>query len=303
MSDSRLSKLRAIVTGAAGVVGTDLCGILKDDGYDVIQTDCVSGITHMDVEDSLEVNRAVSKTKPDLVIHLAAETDVDRCETDVNRAYKINTLGTWNVALACQKKNIPIVYVSTVQIFDGAKTEPYIEFDPPNPIHTYGRTKLEGERLISQLLSRFFIIRAAWMIGGGRAKDKKFVGKIITQLDAGAKSLKAVNDQVGSITYSLDFSRCLANLVKTEYYGVYHMANTGTCTRYDIARHILTHLNRNDVTLEPVTSEAFRLPANRAKSEMLRNYALELRGMNTMRDWREALNDYLDKEYSSLKHA
>jgi len=291
------------VTGAAGVVGTDLCHVLKSAGYNVCQTDlnCETGIIHLDVRDIREVRSVIIREHPELVIHLAAETDVDRCQTDPDHAYRTNTVGTWNIALACQKNDITMVYVSTAGVFDGEKTDPYVEFDEPNPVNIYGRAKLEGERLVARLLSRYFIVRAAWMIGGG-GKDKKFVGKIIRQIDAGARELKAVNDKVGSITYSLDFSRCLAELIKTDFYGLYHMANKGTCTRYDVARHVLNYLDKKDVKLDSVTSETFVLPAPRARSEKLRNYMLELREMDTMRNWRDALNDYLEKHFSQFKH-
>ncbi|MGA2785651.1 MAG: dTDP-4-dehydrorhamnose reductase [Candidatus Bathyarchaeia archaeon] len=300
-----MNKPKILVTGAAGVLGTDLCYVLKSVGYDVCQSDLSSnvGIMHLDVRDISEVSSVVGEEQPGLVIHLAAETDVDRCQIEPDHAYRSNTLGTWNVALTCQKKDIPMVYVSTAGVFDGEKAEPYIEFDDPNPVNIYGKAKLEGERLVSRLLSKYFIVRAAWMIGGGAVKDKKFVGKIMKQIDAGTKKLKAVNDKVGSLTYSLDFSHCLADLIKTDFYGLYHMANKGNCTRYDVARHILDHVNRKDVSLDAVTSETFVLPAPRARSEMLRNYMLELRGMDTMRDWREALNDYLDKHFSCAGRA
>jgi dTDP-4-dehydrorhamnose reductase len=292
--------LKVLITGAAGVVGTDLSQVLATANHQTIRTDLSrsEGIEHMDVRQTSEVAAVVSRERPDLVIHLAAETDVDRCEIEVDHAYRTNTLGTWNVALACQRQDIPMVYVSTAGVFDGTKDEPYTEFDQPNPLNVYGRTKLEGEKLARELLSRFFIVRASWMIGGGSAKDKKFVGKILKQLDAGARELKAVVDKIGSITYSLDFSKCLVDLVQTEWYGTYHLANKGTCTRYDVAKHILDHLGRNDVVLNPVTSEAFVLPAPRARSEMLRNYALELRGMEPMRTWQEALSHYLDTHFS-----
>jgi len=297
--------MKILVTGAAGVVGTDFCYVLKNAGYDVCRTDmnCETGIIHLDVRDIMEVRSVVSNEHPGLVIHLAAETDVDRCQIDPDHAYRTNTVGTWNVALTCQKEDIPMVYVSTAGVFDGEKAEPYVEFDEPNPVNIYGKAKLEGERLVARLLSRYFIVRAAWMIGGGVAKDKKFVGKIMKQIDAGAKELKAVNDKVGSITYSLDFSRCLADLIKTDFYGLYHMANKGTCTRYDVARHVLDSLGRDDVVLNAVTSEAFVLPAPRARSEMLRNYMLELSGVDSMRDWRAALNDYLEKHFAYAKRA
>ncbi len=286
-------------------MGTDLCDVLKSAGYEVCQTDMnlEPGIIHLDVRDIMEVRSVVSNEHPRVHYSSAAETDVDRCQIDPDHAYRTNTVGTWNVALTCQKENIPLVYVSTAGVFDGEKAEPYVEFDEPNPVNTYGKAKLEGERLVARLLSRYFIVRAAWMIGGGAAKDKKFVGKIMKQIDAGAKELKAVNDKIGSITYSLDFSRCLADLIKTDFYGLYHMANKGTCTRYDVARHVLNYLDRNNVKLDSVTSETFTLPAPRARSEMLRNYMLELREMDTMRDWRDALNDYLETHFSQFKHA
>jgi dTDP-4-dehydrorhamnose reductase len=295
--------LKALVTGAAGVVGADLSEALARAHYRVLRTDFRRSeeVAYLDVRKTSEVNAAVTKECPDLVIHLAAEIDVDRCELDVDHAYRTNTLGTWNVALACQRQDIPMVYVSTAGVFDGTKGEPYNEFDHPNPVNFYGRTKLEGEKLVTQLLSRFFIVRASWMIGGGPVKDTKFVGKIMKQLEAGTRELNAVTDKIGSLTYSSDFSKCLIDLMQTGWYGTYHLANKGTCTRYDVAKHILDHLGRNDVVLNAVTSEAFVLPAPRARSEMLRNYALELRGMDTMRSWQDALNHYLDKHFAYAK--
>ena len=157
-----------LVTGASGVLGTELCKVLTTAGHRVLRTDinCPEGVTHLDVRNTSEVIAVVSREHVGLVIHLAAETDVDRCEIDVDHAYRTNTLGTWNVALACQEEDIPMVYVSTAGVFDGAKNEPYTEFDHPNPVNVYGRSKLEGEKFVRQLLSRFFIARASWMIGG-----------------------------------------------------------------------------------------------------------------------------------------
>lgn len=292
-----------LVTGAAGVLGTDLCQILSAKGFDVLPTDIVADkdVAYLDVRDNSEVFAFVSREKPGLVMHLAAETDVDRCETEVDHAYRTNTLGTCNVALACQREDIPMVYVSTAGVFDGTKTEPYTEFDSPNPINVYGRSKLQGEILVRQLLPRSFIVRAAWMIGGGPRKDKKFVAKIVKQLDAGTRELNAVNDKTGTLTYAPDLSRCMIDLVETKLYGLYHVANKGTCTRYDVAREVLNYLGRKAVVLNAVTSKSFVLPAPRPRSEMLRNYMLELRGMNLMRDWREALSDYLGTHFSHEK--
>jgi dTDP-4-dehydrorhamnose reductase len=292
--------LKALVTGASGVLGGYLCEALKANGYEVLPTDinCNAEVAFLDIRDASQVAAVVGRERPDFVMHLAAETDVDRCQIEADHAYRTNALGTQNVALACQKENVQMVYVSTAGVFDGAKTEPYTEFDAPNPLNVYGRSKLEGERFVSQLLSRFFIVRAAWMIGGGIPKDKKFVAKIVRQLDEGSKELNAVNDKVGSLTYAPDFSSALVKLVETGWYGLYHLANKGNCTRYDVARQILDYLGRKDVILNAVTSDRFDLPAPRSRSEMLRNYMLELRGADSMRDWRQALNDYLKTHFS-----
>jgi dTDP-4-dehydrorhamnose reductase len=292
--------LKALVTGASGVLGGYLCEALKANRYEVVPTDinCNAEAAFLDVRDASQVAAFVGRERPDFVMHLAAETDVDRCQVEADHAYRTNALGTQNVALACQKENVQMVYVSTAGVFDGAKTEPYTEFDAPNPLNVYGRSKLEGERFVSQLLFRFFIVRAAWMIGGGIPKDKKFVAKIVRQIDEGSKELNAVSDKVGSLTYALDFSAALVKLIETRWYGLYHLANKGNCTRYDVARQVLNYLGRKDVILNAVTSDRFDLPAPRSRSEMLRNYMLELRGMDSIRDWREALNDYLKMHFS-----
>ncbi len=200
------------LTGASGVVGSEMRPILIREGFDVSSIDirAAGDVRFLDVRDGAQVNEFVQEAEPDIAIHLAAEIDVDRCEIEPDHAYRTNTLGTWNVALACQRCNIPMAYVSTAGVFDGMKSEPYTEFDSPNPVNVYGRSKLEGEKIVQRLLSKFFIVRAAWMIGGGPTKDTKFVGKIISQLKDGTKQLRAVNDKIGSLTYALDFSECIS---------------------------------------------------------------------------------------------
>ena len=209
-----------------------------------------------------------------------------------------NTLGTQNIAVTCQKNDIQLVYISTIGVFYGDKVEPYTEFDNPNPINIYGLSKLEGEKIVQSLLSKYYIIRAGWMVGGGPSKDKKFIGKIIKRMNE-TNSLKAVNDKIGSPTYTVDFSHCLVNLIETGYFGLYHCTNKGYCSRYDVARKIVDILGRSDVTVEPVSSANFPLPAPRARSEMSRNYKLELLKLDSTRHWEEALEDYL---HSSGNH-
>lgn len=288
--------MKILVTGAAGMLGSALCPALKQKKHEVFVTDLVptnDGVEYLDVRNFRQVEELVESTKPDILMHLAAETDVDKCELEPDHAFKTNTLGTQNVSLVCQKRNIEMVYISTIGVFYGDKLEPYTEFDSPHPINVYGQSKLEGEKIVQNLLSRYYIVRAGWMVGGGPKKDKKFIGKIIKQMNE-TTMLKAVNDKIGSPTYTVDFSRCLSDLIETGFYGLYHCTNKGYCSRFDVAKKIVDILGRSDVSVEPVSSAYFPLPALRARSEMSRNYKLELLGLDTTRNWEVALKEYIN---------
>jgi dTDP-4-dehydrorhamnose reductase len=296
MNSMESYRVKILVTGADGMLGSALCPTLSQKGHKVIPTDLVpegGGIEHLDVRSYERVGKIVEEIRPDMVMHLAAETDVDKCELEPDHAFLTNTIGTQNVALACQSHSIVMVYISTIGVFYGDKPEPYTEFDIPNPINVYGRSKLEGEKIVQNLLQRYYIVRAGWMVGGGPRKDKKFVGKIIRQIKE-TNVLKAVSDKIGSPTYTFDFSKCLTDLIETGYYGLYHCTNKGYGSRFDVAKKIVDFLGRSDVTVEPVSSAYFPLPAARARSEMSRNYKLELLGKDTMRNWEDALKEYID---------
>jgi len=291
--------MKILITGAAGMLGDSLCSVLAEKGHMIYATDIEDlgkSVECLDVRDFKKVKNCIESVKPDLVVHLAAETDVDRCELQPDHAYLTNTIGTQNVAVACQEYDIEMVYVSTIGVFDGIKSEPYTEFDYPNPINVYGKSKLEGEKIVQGLLRKYYIVRAGWMMGGGPKKDKKFVAKIMTLLDSGNR-LKVVDDKFGSPTYTTDFSYCLAELIRTKYYGLYHCTNKGGATRHDVAREIVGILKRTDVVIEPVSSAYFPLPAPRPRSEASRNYKLDLLGMNIMRQWQEALRDYIQSSW------
>jgi dTDP-4-dehydrorhamnose reductase len=278
-----------LVTGAGGMVGSYLTKVFPK--KNLFLTDAAD----LDVADHKKVFGLVEKVRPEIILHLAAETDVDRCEAEPEHAYKVNTLGTLYLALACQKIDATMIYLSSAMVFDGEKSEPYTEFDQPNPINIYGKTKLEGERAIQSNLFKYFIIRAGWMIGGGKKRDKKFVAKIIEQIRSGKKELAAVNDKFGTPTYALDLLFGIKKLIKTKLYGLYHMGNEGFCSRYDIARQIVQILGKK-IEVKPTSSTFFPLPANRPDMEAIRNYKLELTGLVKMRNWRSALKAYL-KEF------
>lgn len=290
------NRIRILVTGAAGMVGSYVPSVFSD--WDLILTDHTPGFDQLDIRDPRSVLKQISEAKPGFVLHLAAATDVDRCEQYPDEAWHANTIGTQNMALACQATGIPLIYISTAGVFSGGKPDPYIEHDSPAPANVYGHSKLAGEQIIESLLQRYYIVRAGWMVGGG-AKDKKFVGKIARLLVDGRKELLAVNDKLGSPTYAKEMLSGIKTLVGTGYYGLYHMVNTGMCSRYDVALVVREALGVN-VKITPVSSAHFPLPAPRARSEAMRNLKLDLLGMNHMRPWQDAVRDYVQSELIPL---
>ena len=281
--------MRVLVTGAKGMLGTDLCQEWKTQGYEIYATD----IQEMDVREPMQVQNAFGDLKPELVLHLAALTDVDGCECEPEEAYRTNTIGTQNMALACQKYTVPLVYISTISVFDGNKCEPYTEFDTPNPQSWYSRAKHEGEKVIERLLQRYYIVRAGWMFGGGK-EDKKFVTKII-RLARQHDRLNIVDDKFGSPTYTIDLARGIEKLIHTHTYGTYHMVNTGGyCSRFEFAQAIIELANISSCRLLPVNSATFPLPAVRPRMEAARNFQFYLRGWDWMPTWKESLKEYID---------
>ncbi len=288
------SQIKSIlVTGANGAMGSYVPEVFQD--VDLTLTDITGELQSLDIREPKTVMHAVADLQPDIVLHLAAATNVDRCQQEPDWAYHTNAIGTQNVALACQKHNKLLIYISTAGVFWGDKTTPYNEYDTPRPANIYGESKLAGEQTVMTLLNRFYIVRAGWMIGGG-LKDTKFVAKVGRQMVAGKTSIKAVDDKFGSCTYAKDFVYGIRDLLATDYYGLYHLVNQGWCSRYEVALAIRDALQRPDITVEPVSSAHFPLPAPRARSEAMRNMKLELLGLTPRRSWQEALQEYVTTE-------
>ena len=279
--------MRILVTGAKGALGTDLCRIAGK-GHTLTATDT----DNLDVRDCKAILEAATGSRPDLIIHLAALTDVDRCEREPAEAFRTNTIGTQNVTLACQELGIPMVYLSTLSVFDGTKPEPYTEFDTPNPQSQYSRSKYHGERMVQSLLHKYYIVRAGWMFGGAE-KDRKFVGQMF-RLAQSRPELRVVDDKFGSPTYTLDLAHGLLALVATGRYGVYHMVNTGQpASRYEVAQAIVEYAGITGCVLKPVSSAEFPLAAPRPRMEAGLNFAAELIGLPPLRPWRAALEEYV----------
>jgi dTDP-4-dehydrorhamnose reductase len=281
-----------LVTGANGMVGSYVKEIFA--GEELVLTD----LPEMDVTDRDKVFALVAKYGPKTVLHLAAETDVDKCEKETDHAYRTNTMGTHNIALACQKYGAAMVYISTGGVFNGRAGQIHTEFDAPDPVNVYSRAKHQGELIVRELLDKYFIFRAGWMIGGGPEKDKKFVGKII-ELCRQRSELEVVDDKFGSPTFARDFLLGIKKVISTGHFGLYHLVNAGICNRYEIAFEIVKVLGSHTKII-PVGSDRFPLPAPRAASEAMRNYKLDLLGINPMPGWREALAAYI-KEWIEQK--
>ncbi len=306
--------MTTLITGAAGMLGSSLVPALIGHGHDVVVTDIdlsdptpwgPDGPTlgELDVRNRDAVQEAFAKVKPDFLVHLAAETELELSDADQDHAYLTNTIATKYLAIEAGQADIPIVYISTAGVFDGVKETPYTEFDAPNPINTYGDSKFEGEKYVRDFSDRYFIIRAGWMVGGGAGKDHKFVAKMLNQLRDGKTTLHAVGDKLGTPTYTPDFARTFLGLIDSGLYGLYHMACEGEGSRYDVTQQILETLGLTDrIELVEVESDFFAdtFPSNRPRSEIMRNMALDLQGMNLMRPWRVALEEYLLENFSDL---
>jgi len=288
--------MKILVTGAAGMLASDVVCLLHKQSHEVIKTDVnqrLPDIEVLDISQRDKVFRKVESAQPDYIFHFAAETNVDLCQKEPEHAFKVNTFGTENMALACKGFDSPLLYISTGNVFDGTKPTPYIESDSPSPINVYGKSKLEGELAVKNLLSHYFIIRAGWMVGGWEL-DKKFVYRVIQQLKQGKEELRVVSDKFGSPTFTSDFADNFMRILGTKQDGLYHMANKGTCSRYEIALKIVEFMDFKDkVKVIPIDSSQFPLLAPRPRSETLDNYKLNSLGINDMPYWQDSLRKYI----------
>ncbi len=278
---------RILVVGAKGMLGRDLMGVL----HSFFPMDEIVGwdIEEIDIQKENDAIFKIEKLRPEIVIHLAAYTDVDGCELDREKAFAVNAEGTKHVAVGASRCRAKMVYLSTDYVFDGRKGEPYLESDSPHPLNVYGHSKFNGERHVQEGVKDFLIIRTQWLYG---PFGKNFVDSILQQA-RGKRSLSIVNDQIGSPTYTADLARAISELIQVDARGIFHAANSDFCTWHTFAQAILRLSGMNEVTTIPISSKELGRPAPRPSFSVLNCQKLKKETGWTMRPWSEALKDYL----------
>jgi dTDP-4-dehydrorhamnose reductase len=289
--------MRIYMAGVGGMLGEALHKVLVEK-HELLCTDKdvnAQWLQYSDFCDFKDYESKFSAFEPDILMHIGALTDLEYCEKNPDDAYRTNTLSVEHAISLANAHGIPLVYISTAGIFDGGK-EHYDDWDQPNPPGVYARAKYMGEVAVQTRVAKHYIFRAGWMMGGGPAKDKKFINKLMKQLAKGVTHLNVVNDKLGTPTYTVDFARNLAAMIETPYYGLYNMVCGGETGRLEVAQKLVRQLKLEDkVRVDAVNSSFFAKEyfAPRPPCERLINYKLGLRGMNLMRDWKVALADYL----------
>ena len=276
--------MKVLVTGVKGQLGYDVVNELRKRDIDPIGVD----IQEMDITDADSVDRVITASQADAVIHCAAYTAVDAAEDNQEICHKVNVEGTQNIATVCKKLGIKMMYISTDYVFDGQGTRPWEPDDERHPLNVYGQTKYEGELTIQNTLDQYFIVRIAWVFG---VNGKNFI-KTMLNLAETHDHLTVVNDQYGSPTYTYDLAKLLVDMIGTDKYGIYHATNEGICTWYEFACEIFRQAGVQ-VEVEPVSSEAFPAKAKRPSNSRMSKDKLEQNGFRRLPAWQDAVGRYL----------
>ncbi len=294
-------KKKIYIAGCGGMLGEAFHKQFKDE-YLIKCTDKDVNepwLGFLDFRDFDAYKKDVYDFRPDYLFHLGAYTDLEFCEMNADETYNTNTLAVENAVYLANSLDIPLLYISTAGIFDGKK-DLYDDWDQPNPLGVYARSKYMGERFVAENARRFLVCRAGWMMGAGPKKDKKFIQKIMKQLKEGKKELFIVDDKDGTPTFTHDFARNVKALVRKEYWGLYNMVCGGQTSRIEVAGELLRILDLTDkVKITAVGSDYFKdvYFAQRPPCERLINRKLNIRNLNLMQDWKAALGQYITAYY------
>ncbi|MCI5711894.1 MAG: dTDP-4-dehydrorhamnose reductase [Lachnospiraceae bacterium] len=284
---------KILVTGCNGQLGRAINKEYRDDAVELINTDVVAGdgIVACDITSINHVMTLVKEKKPDVIINCAAHTNVDKCEEQWDLAYKINAIGPRNLSIAARETGAKLIHVSTDYVFEGNGTRPYTEFDAPNPVSAYGKTKYEGEKFVKDFADRYFILRTAWLYGDG----KNFV-KTMLKLSETHDEVSVVKDQLGSPTSAVELAKMIHYLEPTENYGLFHATCEGDTNWADFTEEIFA-LAGKKTKVNHVTSKQYKemnpAAANRPAYSILEDYMIKLTSNFRMADWHDALKVYM----------
>ncbi|WP_119072587.1 dTDP-4-dehydrorhamnose reductase [Aggregatilinea lenta] len=278
--------MRILITGAKGTLGRALVAGLQSN-HEVTGED----VDNLDVTDSPRVEAWIGDNQPDLVVHCAALTAVDYCAENPDEALAVNGYGTQSVALACQKHNAALLYVSTNEVFDGLTDRQYLEYDTPAPGNPYAYSKWVGEQIVRDLVRQHTIVRTSWLFAHG---GKNFVQTILRLAEQNVP-LRVVTNEVSSPTYTSDLAAAICQLIQTGRYGIYHLVNEGYTSRCGFARAILDLAGYIDTPIEPIALAEYPRPSRPPQYAMLRNFAAARLGI-TLRPWQDALAAFLERE-------
>ena len=287
--------MKVLITGANGMLGSDLVQALKEKHL-LILTDINVPVNEkynywaMDISDYQQSYDIITKQKPDLIINAAAFTQVDQCETEIDLAYQVNSIGPRNLAIISNQLGIPLVHISTDYVFDGTKETGYMEDDYKNPLSVYGKSKSLGEDYVRSLTNKFYLVRTSWLYG---VNGNNFI-KTMLRLGKTGQNLTVVDDQIGTPTYTEDLAKAIAMLIEKPAYGVYHITNSGSTNWYEYAKYIFT-LAGYQVNIKAVASQQYKQAAPRPNHSVLENRIWRLEGFNLLRNYQEAVQEYMQK--------
>lgn len=279
--------MKYLITGAKGQLAAEIIRTLKERSVDFVAPE----ESDLDITDASRVLGVIEGYGPDVVINCAAYNAVDAAEAEWRKAFMINGTGVRNLALACEKKGAVLVHFGTDFVFDGTKGSPYTIVDPPNPVSKYGESKLLGEMYVRDLMKRFFLIRLSWVFGSG---EFSFPTKVL-QWSSKNRKLRIVDDQTASPSYTGHLAKAVLDLIATEAFGLYHMTNSGHCSRFEWARYILEKAGW-DGGLETAKSTEFDTPAKRPPFSVLDNFPLKETIGYVLPSWQEATEEFLLKK-------
>lgn len=282
--------MRVLVTGAKGQLGTDVMAELKSNNIEAVGIDR----EELDIVDAKACeeffDKANAEKRIDAVIHCAAYTAVDKAEDEQELSYNINALGTKNIATACKKFDMKLMYISTDYVFNGQGERPWDPDDEREPLNVYGKTKYEGELFVEEIAKKYFIVRIAWVFGIAGNNFIKTMLKLAKERD----SLTVVDDQIGSPTYTADLSKLLVSMIQTDKYGRYHATNEGYCSWYEFAKEIFK-VAKVTINVAPVDSSAYPAKAKRPANSRMEKKKLDEMGFKRLPSWQDATRRYIEE--------